>query len=337
MRIAVDAMGGDYAPRVIVQGSLAAVRELGIPVLLVGDEKAIQDELGRHDYPAGMVEVCHAAQVAGIDDQPVEVLRYKKDASIRVCFDQVKAGQADAVVSAGHSGATLAVGSVVLGRISGVQRPGIAGILPTAKGRTILIDVGANVDCRPGFLFQFGVMAHAMAQTIYNIQEPRVALLSIGEEDSKGNSLVLKTHELFRASGLNFIGNIEGRDLYRGLADVVVCDGFVGNVVLKLSEGAAEVVSDMLASEIKHNLVPRLSSLLLRKTLLRFLDRVDYAAFGGAPLLGIQGVGIISHGRSSAQAIRNAINTAAVFVREGLTAKLEAGLAGAASLAETQN
>jgi len=327
MTIAVDAMGGDLAPGAVVQGSLEAARQFGVSIILAGDEAAISREMEKSGLFGRqlnrLISIKHCTQAADMNDPPVEVLRHKKDASVRVAFDLVKSGQAMAAVSAGNSGATLAVASVVLGRLEGLERPGIASILPTVRGRTIVIDVGANVDCRPKFLFQFGVMAEAYARAVFKIDRPRVALLSIGEEDSKGNTLVRQAHDLFRAGPLNFIGNIEGRDLFLGQADVVVCDGFVGNVVLKLSEAMAEVAGGMLEQELDQAQWPKISAFFLRKAFKNFQKKIDYAEFGGAPLLGVRGTGIISHGRSSPLAVKNAIRTAIEFIGEQMPQQLQ--------------
>ena len=315
VKIAVDAMGGDHGPEVIVQGAVAAARSLGTEIVLTGDREAVGRALAGEESTQGLIESHHCPQVAGMDEDPAYVLRRKKDSSVRVAFDLVKSGRAQAAVSAGNSGATLAVGTVVLGRMEGVERPGIAGVFPTLTGWTVVIDVGANVDCRPSHLYQFGLMAHAYAQVVLRVERPKIGLLSIGEEDSKGNDLVRQAHDLFRASSLNFIGNVEGRDIFHGDVDVVVCDGFVGNVVLKLSEGMAEAVSLMLKEELQAGWLSHLGSLLSHGAFRRFKRKVDYAEFGGAPLLGIKGVGIISHGASPPKAIKNAIRTAAEMVR----------------------
>ncbi|MEW5722283.1 MAG: phosphate acyltransferase PlsX [Thermodesulfobacteriota bacterium] len=327
MKIAVDAMGGDHAPEVIVQGAVAAAREWSLPLVLVGLEEAVRLELDRiGDWPRDLIEVHHCTEVAGMDEAPVEVLRRKKDSSVRVAFDLVKQGQAEAVVSAGNSGATLAVGTVVLGRIEGIERPGIAGIFPTIKGRTVVMDIGANVDCKPSYLYHFGLMASVYAREALGIQNPKVGLLSIGEEDTKGNELVKRAHELLRAGALNFIGNVEGRDVFAGKADVIVCDGFVGNVVLKLAEGLAEAIAQMLKDELEAGLLSRLGGLLALSGLKRLKKKVDYAEHGGAPLLGIKGVGIISHGLSSPKAIKNAIKCAADMVQADMPARLKENL-----------
>jgi len=326
MKIAMDAMGGDQAPGVVVQGSVEAVRDLGVSVILVGDEQALDRELAKTGPVSSRISIKHCTQVAAMDEPPIEVLRRKKDSSVRVAFELVKLGEAQAAVSAGNSGATLAVATVVLGRMNGVERPGVASILPSVQEQFIIIDVGVNLDCKPSFLIQFGVMAHAYAREILEMERPRLALLSIGEEDSKGNLLVRQTHDLFKKSSLNFIGNIEGRDLFSGQADIVVCDGFVGNVVLKLSEGLTEIINGMLQQELNTGPWPRADVMILQDVFKRFRKKVDYAEFGGAPLLGVNGVGVISHGRSSPRAIKNAIRTAAEFVRLKMPERLQAGL-----------
>jgi glycerol-3-phosphate acyltransferase PlsX len=303
-------MGGDRAPEVVVEGAVAAARRFGVQVILVGDQDAVHAELAKHDPPPNAIQVVHASQVAGMDETPTDVLRKKRDSSIRVAFDLVKSGRAQAAVSAGNSGATLAVGTVVLGRLDGVERPGIAGVFPTLTGRTVVIDIGANVDSKPNYLYQFGLMGEAYAQVVLGVPQPRVGILSIGEEDSKGNELVKKAHDLFRTGTLNFIGNVEGRDVFAGHADVIVCDGFVGNVVLKLAEGLASAMGVMLKKELNADWRSRLGGLLAAPAFQRFKARMDYAEFGGAPLLGLRGVGIISHGASSAKAMMNAIRVA---------------------------
>jgi len=322
-RIAVDAMGGDRAPGAIVEGALEAARELGQDVVLVGDSEVIRRELDRlrADLP-----VQHASQVVGMAESPSDALRRKRHSSIRIAFELVKRGEADGVVSAGNSGATLALGMVVLGKLEGVDRPALASLLPSLEGRTLLIDVGANVDCRARNLLQFGLMGSLFLQHVLGVDKPRVGLLSIGEEDSKGNELVKRANELIRAGSLNFVGNVEGRDIFLGGADVVVCDGFVGNVCLKLAEGLAEAISRMLRTEFEGSLSSMAGYLLARGAFGRFKKTVDYSEYGGAPLLGINGIGIVSHGKSSPKAIKNAIKMAADFVRRDVNRHLTAGL-----------
>ncbi|NDY42180.1 phosphate acyltransferase PlsX [Dissulfurirhabdus thermomarina] len=325
MAVAVDAMGGDRGPSVLVEGAVAAAREFGIPVVLVGAEDVLAAEVRRHGAGGLPVRIHNATQVVGMDESPADSLRRKKDSSIRVAFDLVRAGEADAVVSAGNSGATLATAMVALGRISGV-RPAIATLIPTLKTPSVLIDVGANVDCKPPHLFQFGVMGAVFSREILKKPDPRVGLLSIGEEDTKGNQQVKKAYDLLAASSLNFVGNVEGRDVFGGDVDVVVCDGFVGNICLKLSEGLAESILQMLRTEIGSSVLGRLGYLMARSAFRRFRRRVDYAEYGGAPLLGINGVGLICHGRSGAKAIKNAVRAAHNLVEVRLAQKLAASL-----------
>lgn len=314
LRIALDAMGGDKGPEEMVAGAVLAVQGTGISVTLLGDETRLAAALAAHVYPAGRIEVVHASQVVAMDESPFDGIRKKKDASIVRAFALHREGRVDAVVSAGNSGATMAAAIKYLGRLDRISRPGIAGIYPTLKGPVVMMDVGANVDCRPQHLYEFGIMAAAFARELFGVERPRVGLLSIGEEGGKGNVLVKKSHDLFRKSSLNYIGNVEGRDTFQGDVDVIVCDGFVGNVCLKLSEGLAEAVISMLGDEIRKSFKAKVGYLLARDAFASFRKRVDYAEYGGAPLLGIQGTGIVCHGRSNALAIKNAIRVAAEMV-----------------------
>ncbi|MEW6500575.1 MAG: phosphate acyltransferase PlsX [Thermodesulfobacteriota bacterium] len=314
LRIALDAMGGDKGPEEMVAGAVLAVQGTGISVTLLGDETRLAAALAAHVYPAGRIEVVHASQVVAMDESPFDGIRKKKDASIVRAFALHREGRVDAVVSAGNSGATMAAAIKYLGRLDRISRPGIAGIYPTLKGPVVMMDVGANVDCRPQHLYEFGIMAAAFARELFGVERPRVGLLSIGEEGGKGNVLVKKSHDLFRKSSLNYIGNVEGRDTFQGDVDVIVCDGFVGNVCLKLSEGLAEAVISMLGDEIRKSFKAKVGYLLARDAFASFRKRVDYAEYGGAPLLGIKGTGIVCHGRSNALAIKNAIRVAAEMV-----------------------
>lgn len=314
LRIALDAMGGDKGPEEMVAGAVLAVQGTGFSVTLLGDEARLTAALAAHVFPADRIEVVHASQVVSMDESPFDGIRKKKDASIVRAFALHREGRVDAVVSAGNSGATMAAAIKYLGRLEGISRPGIAGIYPTLKGPVVMMDVGANVDCRPQHLYEFGIMAAAFARELFGVERPRIGLLSIGEEGGKGNVLVKKSHDLFRKSSLNYIGNVEGRDTFQGDVDVIVCDGFVGNVCLKLSEGLAEAVISMLGDEIRKSLKAKIGYLLARDAFASFRKRVDYAEYGGAPLLGIKGTGIICHGRSNAVAIKNAIRVAAEMV-----------------------
>jgi len=318
VQIALDAMGGDRGSRELIAGALLAVEQTDLNVILVGDEKRIQsdlDGLAPSRALLSRVDIVHASQVVEMHDNPVEAIRKKKDSSIMVAFELVKEGKASGAVSAGNSGATLAAGMRKLGRLKGISRPGLASSFPTLKSPVVLMDIGANVDCKPIHLFQFGIMASAYAR-IHNTPSPRVGILSNGEETGKGNSLVKETYLMMEDSSLDFVGNVEGRDVYQGDVDVVVCDGFVGNVCLKISEGLADAAMRMLRDEIMKSTLAKIGYLLARPAFKLFKKRVDYAEYGGAPLLGINGIGVVSHGKSSFHAIKNAIVQAADMERK---------------------
>jgi glycerol-3-phosphate acyltransferase PlsX len=323
MRVAVDAMGGDHAPAVEVEGAVAAARDYGIAVTLVGDTARITTELSRHATTGLDITLKNATEVVGMHDSASDAVRRKKDSSIRVAYDLVKSGAAEAVVSAGNSGATMAAGMFVLKRLDGIERPAIAQVFPNLQGHTVVLDVGGNVDCKPIHLVQFAIMGEVYARHILGIANPRVGLLSNGEEDSKGNELTRETNLILKDFSFNYNGYVEGRDIFNGLTDVVVCDGFVGNVVLKLSEGLAEAVATMLKDEIKGSFLSKIGYLLARPAFKRFRKRVDYAEYGGAPLLGINGVGMICHGGSNAKAIKNAIR----FAHENAVKKVDQRMA----------
>jgi glycerol-3-phosphate acyltransferase PlsX len=325
MKVAVDAMGGDHGPEVVVEGAVNAAREYGIEVILVGQEAILQALLDRYHVGSLPVSIKHASQVVGMDESPADSLRRKKDSTIKVAFELLASGQVHAVVSAGNSGATLATAMVTLGRINSV-RPAIATLIPTLKQPAIMIDVGANVDCKPVHLLQFGLMGAVFAQVRLQKKSPRVGLLSIGEEDSKGNQQVKKAYDLLASSCLNFVGNVEGREVFKGDVDVIVCDGFVGNICLKLSEGLAESMIEMMKKEMNVSLAAKTGYLLARTALHRFKKRVDYAEYGGAPLLGVSGVVIICHGRSGAKAMKNAICAANDMAQADIISRLKAAL-----------
>jgi len=319
MKIALDAMGGDYAPAVTVQGALEAVAEYKeLLVILVGDETELRNELKGKDYPPSSINIRHASQVVGMGESPVSALRHKKDSSVRIAIEMVKSGEADAMVSAGNSGVVMATALFILGKIKGIDRPAISAVMPTLKGLFVLIDAGANVDCKASHLLQFAVMGKIYARNIFNIDNPKVGLLGIGEEDAKGNELTREAFKLLKNADINFIGNIEGKDIFTGLADVVVCDGFVGNIALKISEGLAEAIVKMLKREVSERAMGRMGYIFLKDALKGFKKRTDYSEYGGAPLLGISKPCIISHGRSTAKAIKNAIKTAKEFCKKGL-------------------
>jgi len=315
MKIAVDAMGGDHAPAVVVEGALSAAKELNIPIILVGDKARIEAELARHKGAHKNISIVHASEVVAMDESPTQAIRKKKDSSLRVCFDLVKNGAAEAVVSAGNSGAAMAAGIFLLKKIKGVDRPAIAVSVPTMKDQAVVLDVGGNVDCKPGHLFQFAIMGEVYAKYVLKKDRPRVGLLSNGEEEAKGNDLTRETHVLLKESSINYIGYVEGRDIYRGDVDVVVTDGFVGNVVLKLSEGLVEAFTTMLKNEIMASVPAKIGYMLSKGAFRNLKKKIDYAEYGGAPLLGVEGNCIISHGRSNAKAMKNAILRAHEYAR----------------------
>jgi len=332
-------MAGDHGPEELITGALQAVRQAGISVTLVGDENLLQkhlETLAPDPNTARLINIVHSSQVIEMNEHPVDAIRKKKDASVMVAFDLVKNGNADAAVSAGNSGATLAAAVKKLGRLGGISRPGIASSFPTLKKPVVLMDIGANVDCRAQHLFQFAIMASAFSR-INGVENPRVGLLTIGEETGKGNSLVKDTYPLLEASSLNFIGNVEGRDVFHGNVDVIVCDGFVGNICLKVSEGLADAAMQMLGDEIKKSLFAKIGYLLARPAFKAFKKRVDYAEYGGAPLLGLNGVGIICHGKSSSHAIKNAILEAAKMVKRNINKDILETLAASNNVAHLEN
>jgi glycerol-3-phosphate acyltransferase PlsX len=318
MRIAVDAMGGDHGPGPNVEGAVQAADELDLEVVLVGDEPQVQEHLRRLGCADPRVTVAHAPQVVDMHESPAAVARKKRDSSIWVATELVKAGRASAVVSAGNTGASMVAAFFVFGVIKGVERPAIAVTLPTLTGTAVMLDAGANVDCTAEHLLQFGLMGNEYGKHLFGKPNPRVGLLSIGEEDTKGNEVTKEAFKLLKASAINFVGNVEGRDVYSGGADVIVCDGFIGNVALKISEGLADTIKKLLLKEIAGSILGRLSYLFLAGPLLRLRRRIDYAEFGGAPLLGVNGVCMICHGRSSAKAIKNAVRRARGLVESAL-------------------
>lgn len=324
--VAVDAMGGDHAPSAEVEGAVAAARQWGISIVLVGQVARIEEELKKHSTEGLDLTVRHASEVVGMHDSASDAVRKKKDSSIRVAFNLVKNGEAHAVVSAGNSGATMAAGMFVLKRIWGIDRPAIATILPNLKSETLVLDVGGNVDCKPFHLAQFALMGEVYARHVLGKPKPRVGLLSNGSEESKGNELTREAHQLLKGSLPNYIGYVEGRDIYNGSTDVVVCDGFVGNVVLKVSEGLAEALATMLRQEFGGRLLSKLGYLLARPAFAAFRKKVDYAEYGGAPLLGIEGTGMICHGGSNSRAIMNAIRMAHDYVTKRVNDQLVAQL-----------
>lgn len=327
--IAVDAMGGDRAPATVVAGACRAASEDGTPVLLVGQEDRIAAELARFDgkLPKERIEVVHADEVVGMDEPAVTPLRRKPGSSIRRCVELVQQGRARALVTAGNTGAAVVAAKVVIGTVPGVDRPALAAVLPNAVARTVLLDVGANVDTRPAHLREFAVMGHAYAQEVLGVAHPRVGLLSIGEEEGKGSDLTREVFRVLQETGLEFVGNVEGGDVFSGRADVVVCDGFVGNAVLKSAEALADLATRMLAKEVETGWRTRLGFFLARPAVERFRMNTDYAEYGAAPLLGLAGGCFIAHGRSNPRAIQSAVRRAVEFVQADVHLKIRDRLA----------
>jgi phosphate acyltransferase len=322
-RIALDAMGGDHAPDEIIKGALQAVTEYPVDIMLVGQQEVIQAKLAAPGSTLPpRISIVDAREVVEMDDNALTPIRKKRNSSIRVCANLVKEGKADAMVSAGNTGAAMTSAYMVLGMIEGVDRPALAAILPNAKGHTVLLDVGANVDSKPSHLREFAVMGHFYAQMLFGLAEPRVGLLSIGEEEGKGNELTKETFRVMKETGLNFIGNAEGRDVFNGNADVVVCDGFIGNVVLKAGESLGEMVSRTLREEVTRGPIRKIGAVILRSAFDDLKKRMDYSEYGGAPLLGVNGGCIVCHGRSNAKAIKNAVRVARDFVLNRVDAKI---------------
>ncbi len=323
IKIAVDAMGSDHSPHSEVEGAVQAAKEYGVRVALVGKFSVLEPLLEAKARGTSGVEIRNASQVVQMDEAPTAALRRKRDSSIRVAADLVRSGEAGGLVSAGNTGAVMAISKMVMGTVPGVDRPALATVLPTLKGHAVLLDVGANVACKPHHLVQFAVMGELFCKQIIGIESPRVGLMSVGEEETKGNELTREVHQTLKNIHLNFIGNVEGRDIYNGKADVIVCDGFTGNVALKTSEGLIEAVLKLLRDELSSNLQAKLGALLSQQSFKRLKKRLDYSEYGGAPLLGLRGVSIICHGRSSGNAIKNAIRVARDFAQNQVNAKLE--------------
>lgn len=327
MKIALDGMGGDKAPKVIVQGAVEAANEFNLDVLLVGQEKILQDELAKYTFPKEKITVVNATQVIGMSESPIAPIRQKKDSSISVAVNLVKNKSADAVVSAGNTGAMVCATSFNLGLLKGIERPGISIVFPTSDGgNALMIDAGANIDPKAMHILQYGIMADAYCRYILGKSKPRVGLLSIGEEESKGTGFIKEAHKLLDKSKINFIGNIEGRNIFTGECDVILCDGFVGNVVLKVSESLAGAVGVLLKRELSRNLFTICGSFLCRSTFSALKKELDYAEYGGAPLLGVNGTCIISHGSSNARAIKNALRVASEVVKQNVNKHMLDGL-----------
>ena len=328
--IAVDAMGGDTAPGLVVDGALAAARHLDLGVVLVGPVSRIEAQVERRaGVDPSRVRLVEAGAVIDMAESPTAALRRKPNASIRVAAELVARGEADALFSAGHTGASVMAAHGAFGMIPGADRPALAATIPTRTRPAILLDVGASVECRPAHLLQFAAMGSVYARVAFGTDRPRVGLLSIGEEETKGNDLTREAHRLLKETSLNFIGNIEARDVYSGEADVIVCDGFTGNVALKISEGMVENMSGLLREELSSTITTRVGSLLTQRAMRHFMRRVDYSEYGGAPLLGVAGITIVGHGRSSAKAVRNAVAMAYRFASGKFIQRVEQEIAAA--------
>jgi phosphate acyltransferase len=323
IKIVVDAMGSDNSPRSEVDGAIAAARDYGVYVILAGNESQLKLMLKERSAVGFPLEIRHASQTIAMDEKPAAVLRKKRDSSIHVAAALVRDGLASGLVSAGNTGAVMAVAKMLVGVVPGVDRPALATVVPTLTGRAVLLDVGANVTCKPHHLVQFALMGHLFSKQIVGVQSPRVGLMSVGEEESKGTDLTKGVHKSLKELNLNFIGNVEGRDIYNGRADVIVCDGFTGNVALKTSEGLVETMLQLMKEELSRNLQAKLGAFLSMDSFRRLKKRLDYSEYGGAPLIGLRGICIICHGRSSANAIKNAIRVAKEFAENKVNARLQ--------------
>lgn len=324
MRIAVDAMGGDHAPFEIVKGAIDALNMRDdLHIVLVGRQNDINNCLPQN-IDDNRISIVNSEEIIGMDEHPASAYRKKKDASITIATKLVKEGKADAVISAGSTGAQMVAALFGLGRIKGIDRPGLATVMPTLKGPKVLLDAGANADCKPENLLQFALMGKIYAEKILSINNPKVSLVSIGEEEAKGNELTIKAHELIKeVSDINFIGNIEGRDILNGKADVMVCDGFVGNTILKVTEGTAQAIFSLLKDEINKSTINKLGAFVLKPAFKGLKSRLDYSEYGGAPLLGLKGISIVCHGSSKALAIKNAVKAAIMGVESGFVDEIK--------------
>ncbi|MCL6512111.1 MAG: phosphate acyltransferase PlsX [Anaerolineae bacterium] len=326
MKIVLDAMGGDFGPGPNVEAAVSAAREFGWEIALVGRQEMIRPLLVQHNTANLHLPIVHASEVIEMSEHPAQAVKTKKNSSMVVGMQMVRNGDADAFVTMGNTGGALAAALFHLGRIRGILRPALSAAFPTAKGWVLLLDVGANADCKPEYLVQFGLMGSIYAERVMGIRNPRVAIMSNGEEETKGNELVQQAHQLLKQAPINFIGNAEGRDLPAGNADVFVTDGFTGNVIVKLSEGMGDFIKGMLREEIMRTTKSKLGGLLIKDAIERISKRTDYQEIGGAPLLGVDGVVIIGHGRSKARAIRSALMRAAEAVERGVVDAIERGL-----------
>ncbi len=316
MRIILDAMGGDNAPAVEVEGTIQAVEEFGYEVVLVGDEERVNAELAKYSSHSDKISVRHAPEVIEMHEPAALSVRRKRHSSVVVGIEMIKHNEGDAFVSAGNTGAVVCAGTLSLRLLPGVERPGIATVMPSLTGMSLIIDVGANINPKPMHLLQYGIMADAYSRYILKKENPTVGLLSVGEEETKGTEFIKESHTLLNESKLNFIGNIEGRDVYAGKADIILCDGFVGNVILKISESVADTIMQLLRQEIKSNIIATVGAVLSSSAFNELKRKMDYSEYGGAPLLGVDGRCIICHGSSTAKAIKNALRVAAEFIRQ---------------------
>jgi len=317
-RIAVDGMGGDWAPGVVVEGAVQAANDFDLEIVLVGQEQVLKRELAKYKVTGGRISIHHASQIVEMGESPVQAIRKKKDSSVSVCIDLLKQKQADAVITAGNTGAAVAAATLNLGLLPGIKRPGIIIGMPTIRGIALAIDVGANVDPTPEQLVQYAVMGSVYSRAIYKKRQPAIGLLNIGEEESKGTDVQKETYRLLRDCDLNFIGNVEGRDFFTGKADVIICDGFVGNVVLKVTEGLIENMTGLIQKELSKNYFAQLGAFLMKPALTSVRRETNYEDAGGAQLLGVDGVVIISHGSSTAWAIRNSIRKATQVIESDI-------------------
>ena len=327
MEIVLDAMGGDRAPGVVVEGAVRAVRDLDVEIVLVGRPEAIEPELAKYDTTELRLPIIPASQVVEMEEHPATAVRAKPDSSIVVGMKLVKEDDAQAFVSAGNSGGVLAAALFQLGRVRGIRRPALSSVWPTRHGRCLLLDCGANTDCKPEYLLQFALMGSAYAQRVLGVENPRVGIVSNGEEEGKGSTLVQESYQLLKGSALNFIGNLEGKDIFRDMADVVVTDGFTGNVILKTTEGVAMMLMEILEEQIRKRPPAMLGALLVKPAFRAVAKIMDYREYGGAILLGVNGVAVIAHGRSDARAIVGAVRVAKQAVEGAVVSAIQAGLA----------
>ncbi|WP_432665143.1 phosphate acyltransferase PlsX [Wukongibacter baidiensis] len=323
MKIAIDAMGGDNAPSAIISGSILALKEIDSDIVLIGKEEIIKKELEKNTTDFKRIEIVNADDVITNEDKPVQAIRRKKDSSMVVGFELLKKNDVDAFVSAGSTGALLAGSLLRIGRIKGIDRPALAPIYPTKKGFSILIDAGANTDCKPRNLLEFGIMGSIYLEKVLDIKSPKVGIVNIGTEEGKGNKLVNDAYEIMRNTDMNFYGNVEARNIPDGIVDVIVCDGFVGNVILKLTEGVAMNLTSMLKDVFTRNTLSKIGALILKGGLKEFKSKLDYTEYGGAPLLGVKRPVIKAHGSSNSKAIKNAIKYGEIFSKKSVIGKIE--------------